>query len=290
MKIALFGKRRQSAVDVAKIIDLLASLKAMRVFTAIEQRFYTALVAASGQEALQVDDIIEDGDFTADFAFSIGGDGTFLATARAVADKEIPIAGFNTGTLGFLAEESLDSATEILGLLEKGEYDVEKRGLIEVRSRELASHFHGWPVALNEVAVLRHDSDAMITVNASLDGRELATVRGDGLIVATPTGSTAYNLSVGGPIVAPTAPCRIIAPVAPHSLTMRPMVVSDACEIGLGVKVRGDSYRLNIDGRGITLPATARLSLRTPGFMTHVIHRKGHNFVETLRQKLSYNM
>lgn len=285
MKLAIFGKRRQTAEDLKKVSDLLAYLSERGVFTAVDSRFYEVLDAAF-PGTVQADDVFQGRDFTADFAFSIGGDGTFLATARAVAEKEIPIAGFNTGTLGFLAEESLSEAPQMVCRLLQGEYEVEDRGLIEVQALSSDLHFRDWPVALNEVTVMRHDFDAMLTVNARLDGMELARVRGDGLVVATPTGSTAYNLSCGGPIVAPTAPCRILSPIAPHSLTMRPLVFSDSCEIELSVNVRGSSYRLAIDGRGITVPSSTVLRLRKPSFVTRVLHRPGHNFVETLRQKL----
>lgn len=289
MKIAIFGKRRQSPEDIVKIFEMLKELSSLGIMTAIESRFYGALHRAAPERELEVDEVFDNRDFTADYAFSIGGDGTFLATARMVADKQIPIAGFNTGTLGFLAEENLDKAREVIQMLLTEDYEIENRGLIRVTTSDSALNFDEWPVALNEVAIMRHDTDAMITVTAGLDGRELAVARGDGLLIATPTGSTAYNLSVGGPIVAPSAPCRIISPIAPHSLTLRPMVVPDDCRIEISVKVRGDSYRLAIDGRALTVPADTRLELTRPDFVTRIIRPRGHNFVRTLHDKLLWS-
>ena len=185
---------------------------------------------ASAVARAEADDVFEDDDFTADFCFSIGGDGTFLRTARRVGEKEIPILGFNTGHLGFLAEHSITEAPAMVERLLAGDYTVESRSLLEGKGigGKVKAGVSGWGFALNEIAILRQDTASMITVNTLLDGMPVASYQGDGLVVSTPTGSTAYNLSVGGPRGPPTAPCWVLSPIAPHSLTMRPLVVADS--------------------------------------------------------------
>ncbi len=291
MKFAIFGKRRQSPDDIVRIDRLFSLLEGKGVFTCVESKFYAAMTTELGRP-LPADDIFDGCDFTADIVLSIGGDGTFLRTARRVGAKETPIIGFNTGHLGFLAEESLDDAASIVDNLLEGRYFTEPRSLLEAsikggdHDRLLAGHSY----ALNEVAVLRHDSASMISVHTRLDDIEIASYQGDGLIISTPTGSTAYNLSVGGPIVQPTAPCWVLSPVAPHALTMRPLVVSDSHLIELSVESRADTYRINLDGHLVVLPTSVQMEIRRAPFRVNVIHRPGHTFVDTLSSKLLWGI
>ena len=241
---------------------------------------------------MEADDVFEADEFSADAAISIGGDGTFLRTARWVGPKEIPIIGFNTGHLGFLAEESLADAPATVDNLLAGNFFIESRSLLEVKAsgENLRQSISGWAYALNEVAILRHDSASMITVHTFLDDIEVASYQGDGLIISTPTGSTAYNLSVGGPIIQPTAPCWALSPVAPHALTMRPLVVSDSHVITTRVDSRADTYRVNLDGRQLVLPIDVSLHIRRAPFAIKVIHMDGHTFVDTLSSKLLWGI
>ena len=173
-----------------------------------------------------------------------------------------------------------------------GHFFIEPRSLLEVRASGdgLRQAISGWAYALNEVAILRHDSASMITVHTSLDDIEIASYQGDGLIISTPTGSTAYNLSVGGPIIQPTAPCWVLSPVAPHALTMRPLVVSDSHVITTKVDTRSDSYHVNLDGRLLVVPVGVTLHIRRAPFVVKVIHRDGHTFVDTLSSKLLWGI
>lgn len=291
MKIAVFGKRRQSAEDLPRIASLIKLLSDKGMFVAIQQHFYEAMTRELGIP-LEADDVFEESDFSADVAISIGGDGTFLRTARWVGPKETPIIGFNTGHLGFLAEESLDEAPLIVENLLAGNYFIESRSLLEAYTTNDGSRhaIQGWPYALNEVAILRHDSASMINVHTYLDDIEVASYQGDGLIISTPTGSTAYNLSVGGPIIQPTAPCWALSPIAPHALTMRPLVVSDSHLISARVESRSDSYRVSLDGRTLVLPINVALHIRRAPFVVKVIHRTHHTFVDTLSSKLLWGM
>ena len=291
MKIAVFGKRRQSVEDLPRIASLIKLLSDKGMFVAIQQHFYEAMTRELGIP-LEADDVFEESDFSADVAISIGGDGTFLRTARWVGPKETPIIGFNTGHLGFLAEESLDEAPLIVENLLAGNYFIESRSLLEVYTTNDGSRhaIQGWPYALNEVAILRHDSASMINVHTYLDDIEVASYQGDGLIISTPTGSTAYNLSVGGPIIQPTAPCWALSPIAPHALTMRPLVVSDSHLITTRVDSRADTYRVNLDGRVHVLPIDTALHIKKAPFDIKVIHRESHTFVDTLSSKLLWGM
>ena len=292
MKIAVFGKRRQCADDIPRIVALIRNLSDRGVFVAIQRHFYEAMVREFDTQ-LDADDVFDDSDFTADAAISIGGDGTFLRTARWVGPKEIPIVGFNTGHLGFLAEESLENAHEIVDNLLNGNYITESRSLLEAYATtegDSRHHLSGWLYALNEVAILRNDSASMVTVHTYLDDIEVASYQGDGLIISTPTGSTAYNLSVGGPIIQPTAPCWALSPVAPHALTMRPLVVSDSHLISARVESRSNSYRVSLDGRTLVLPINVALHIRRAPFVVKVIHRTHHTFVDTLSSKLLWGM
>ena len=287
MKIAVFGKRRQSPADLPKIASLFASLSQRGIFVSVQGSFFNALTQGLGY-AVEVDDVFEGSDFSADVAISIGGDGTFLRTARWVGSKQTPIIGINTGHLGFLAEECLDDAEEIVSNLVEGKYFVEDRSLLHVTAK--GATVTTWPYALNEVAILRHDSASMISVTTKLDDIEVACYQGDGLIISTPTGSTAYNLSVGGPIIQPTAPCWALSPVAPHALTMRPLVVSDSHVIEAKVDSRSDTYHVNIDGRLLVLPTDVKLHICRAPFVVKVIHREGHTFVDTLSSKLLWGI
>lgn len=291
MKIAVFGKRRQSSEDLPRIASLMKLLSDRGVFTAIQRPFYEAMTRELGTP-LEADDVFEESDFTADAAISIGGDGTFLRTARWVGPKETPIVGFNTGHLGFLAEESLENAPEIVKNLMSGNFITESRSLLEVYTSDKGVSYDlgGWAYALNEVAILRNDSASMITVHTYLDDIEVASYQGDGLIISTPTGSTAYNLSVGGPIIQPTAPCWVLSPIAPHALTMRPLVVSHSHLITSRIDSRADTYRVSLDGRVHVLPVDVALHIRRAPFVVKVIHRGGHTFVDTLSSKLLWGM
>ncbi|MCM1520184.1 MAG: NAD kinase [Lachnoclostridium sp.] len=291
MKIAFIGKRRQTERDIRLINKFMKQLADKGVDIAIELRLLRSLRDAG---KIEVNHFTEfDGDaFDADFVISIGGDGTLLRSATTVAMKHIPIVGVNTGHLGFLADEMLDNASAITSQLLAGDYAIEDRAMLEVslHDNQPGITFPGSPYALNEVAVLRQDTASMISVNARLDGMDVADYQGDGLIISTPTGSTAYNLSVGGPIIEPSAPAFVISPIAPHALTMRPLVVSHHRTIELSVYSRSNSYRLTLDGRAAILPLTTALTVKKAEFPVRIVHFPGSNFFDTLRAKMLWGV
>lgn len=287
MKIAIYGNSYQEDY-LNHLSDFLEALSRSGIKVEIESKFYNYLKQSLSDE-IPADGVIIGNDFQADMAISIGGDGTFLRTARWVGNKQIPILGINTGHLGYLADITVDEMTAAIDDLKNGLYKVEARSLIEVTSTRKEA-IVDWNYALNEVAVVKQDTSSMISVETMVDDVELATYKGDGLIVATPTGSTGYNLSVGGPIVEPTAPNWIISPIAAHALTMRPLVVSDLRELTITTTSRATNYRVSLDGRSVTLPVGTTIKLRKAPFVINVVQRTKHNFGETLRNKLLWGV
>lgn len=287
MKVAIYGNMYQEDY-LNHLSDFLDALSHSGIKVEIESRFYNYLTRVLPGE-LPVDGVIVGSDFDADMAISIGGDGTFLRTARWVGDKQIPILGINTGHLGYLADITVDDLIPAVDDLKNGLYKIENRSLIEVISTRKEA-IVDWNYALNEVAIIKQDTASMIEVETMVNDVELATYKGDGLIVSTPTGSTGYNLSVGGPIVEPTAPNWIISPIAAHSLTMRPLVVSDSRELTITTNSRATNYRVSLDGRSVTLPVGSTIKLRKAPFVVKVVQRMKHNFGDTLRNKLLWGV
>lgn len=216
---------------------------------------------------------------------SLGGDGTFLRSAMWAGGGGVPVMGINTGHLGYLAAFSLDSLDEVQAALH-GDYDVSRRMTVELECAELPEGFS--PVALNEISILKGDTASMVSIEARLDGYYLADYLADGLLVATPTGSTAYNLSCGGPILEPIVESIILTPIAPHSLTLRPLVVGAASRLELEVTTRGDECHIGVDGRTFAVPSGTRLVVRRGGHTVSVAQPRGTNFAETLRRKLRW--
>ena len=216
----------------------------------------------------------------------MGGDGTFLEAARRVGKKEIPILGVNMGRLGFLADVSPNDIEDVVEHLYKGEYAIEARSVIEVTLPD--GNLNVYPYALNEVAVLKHDNSSMISIDVRINGEHLTTYQADGLIISTPTGSTGYALSVGGPIIVPQAGIFSITPVAPHSLNMRPLALRDNAVIELSVESRSHNFLVAIDGRSESCPVSTRLIIRKAPYQVRVFQRQNHSFFNTLRNKLMW--
>ncbi len=286
MRIAVFGNRYQEA-HIEELSTLFDLMSRHNVWVEMEESFYNYLCSVLTSPP-EVNDLIKGDDFNAAIALSIGGDGTFLRTAQRVGEKEIPILGINTGHLGYLADVTVDEANDKLQNLLDGKYHVESRTMIAVNSPDAKLDL--WRYALNEVAILKEDTSSMIEMEAMVDDSHLATYLADGLIVSTPTGSTGYNLSVGGPIVAPSAPVWAISPVAAHSLTMRPLIVADDSVISVTTRSRSETYRISLDGRSQTLPVGTTIEMRRAPFVTRVIQRLDHRFTDTLRSKLLWGI
>ncbi|GAB6865872.1 NAD kinase [Bacteroides acidifaciens] len=235
---------------------------------------------------IEADQLFDGDDFTADMVISIGGDGTFLKAARRVGRKGIPILGINTGRLGFLADISPEEMEETFNEIQAGRYNVEERSVLQLICN--GTHLQASPYALNEIAVLKRDSSSMISIRTAINGAFLNTYQADGLVIATPTGSTAYSLSVGGPIMVPHANTIVITPVAPHSLNVRPIVIRDDWEITLDVESRSHNFLVAIDGNSETCKETTQLTIRRADYSVKVVKRFNHIFFDTLRSKMMW--
>ena len=228
-----------------------------------------------------------------DFALSVGGDGTFLTTASFIGNKNIPIVGINCGHLGFLADVQTRDVDRILDQLIKGQYTIEQRSLLTVRttpadSGKLGSPLIPSPNALNEVAILKQSMSRMISIDTKVNGQFLTTYHADGLIIATPTGSTAYNMSVGGPLMVPQARGIILSPIASHSLGVRPLVIPDDWQLELQVHSRNDNYMISVDGRSQTLSSDVTLQISKAAYTIKVVQVGENSFIQSLKDKLSW--
>ncbi len=289
MKIAIYGSRQQApySEQLAAFLDILAR---QGVEVVMHRKLYDLLLHLIPTHLAAVRQVVNTPDFTADIALSVGGDGTFLRTAQWVGDKEIPILGINTGHLGFLSGASIDELPEVTTELLEGRYCTSQRALLHVCAVDIPDwDLPGWPFALNEVAFSKEENASMIVAETQLNGHHLAAYRADGLLVATPTGSTAYNLSVGGPILQPDVPAWVLSPIAAHSLGIRPLVVNQDSTLEITVQGRAHSWRLTLDGRGYSLPTGATVKLCKAPFSLKIITRPTHDFSSNLREKLRWN-
>ena len=282
IKYAIFGNsyHKECAASIGQIIQI---LRRHTAYISIEEQFYH-FVRSALKIDFQPDEIITDNNFSASFAISLGGDGTFLNTAARVGEKEIPIIGINTGRLGFLAEVLPKDFEKFIESLRRGDYFIEHRSLLRVCDN--ANQLNIYPYALNEVAILKHDNSSMISIRALVDGHYLTNYQADGLLISTPTGSTGYSLSVGGPIISPTSPCIALTPVAPHSLNVRPIILNDDITIRLQVKSRNHNFLTSIDGRSQNLDDHVELMIRRAPYRIHLVKRSNSHFFDTLRNKL----
>lgn len=230
----------------------------------------------------------EDLDSSFDFMISIGGDGTFLESVELIRDLNIPIVGINSGRLGFLANIAKENTVEAIKKLKKGEYEIEERTLLELETEN--NLFGEFNKALNELTIIKKDTSSMITIKAYVDGEYLNSYWTDGLIISTPTGSTGYSLSVGGPIVMPGTKNFIISPIAPHNLTVRPMVIPDDKEITLKVDGREDSFLATLDFRSRVFDKSMELKIRKAKYTIKTVKFPNSTFFETIRNKLMWGL
>jgi NAD+ kinase len=222
------------------------------------------------------------------FVFSMGGDGTMLDIVKFVGDKNIPILGINLGRLGFLASTVAGEIEFAIESLMKGAYMLDQRTLIHLDTS--IPLFTDAPFALNEFSVHRKDSSSLIKIHTYLNGEFLCTYWADGLIVSTPTGSTGYSLSCGGPVIFPQANSFVITPVAPHNLNVRPIIISDNSIISFEIEGRADYFLCTLDARSETIDSTVSLAVKKENFHINLIRLEGQNFLNTLRTKLFWGI
>ena len=287
MRIAIYGNSYQEKffAYLERLFDALAGRNA---WVAIDRAFYDYLCRHTTVKP-KVNEVIDaDSNFDAALALSIGGDGTFLRTAEKVAHRGIPILGINTGHLGYLADASVENIEDVVENLFIGNYKIEERTVLRVATDSGIEIDN--PFALNEIAINRQSTALMMCMHTWVNGCDLTTYKGDGLIISTPTGSTAYNLSVGGPILEPTSNNIVISPISAHSLTMRPLVLRDDCEIRVTTNSRAPKFQVSIDGRPFTFPVGTSITVCKADFAVKVIQHIEHNFASTLRNKLMWGI
>lgn len=288
MKVAIYGIEFQKTV-IPYVEQLFKLLKSRNVEIWVFKEFdsFLSTFMECGLRNIYKDRFSLPPDI--DFMLSLGGDGTMLSAVSILRDSEIPITGINLGRLGFLASINKNYIEQALDLLLNREYSIEKRTLLSVEADGIEL-FNGDRFALNDVTVLKRDSSAMITVNVYLNGEMLNAYWADGIIFATPTGSTAYSLSCGGPIILPGSGNFVITPVSPHNLNVRPLVISDKDKLTIEIESRSDTFLLSCDSRTCDLKTSVKLKITKANFNINLIRLKDESFFSTLRQKLLWGL
>lgn len=288
LSFAIFGNEYQTKKSSA-VRCVLSLLEERGAKVYMERLFHDFLVSEQGLLS-GVAGTFTELDFDVDFVVSMGGDGTFLKAANMVGRRRVPIVGINTGRLGYLADIPASDAELAFEMLYSGDFVTESHAVIEAELSVERGGCHRVAVehALNDIAVLKQDNASMITINARIGGEPLVTYMADGLIVSTPTGSTAYSLSNGGPIIMPQTDVMCLTPVAPHSLNIRPIVVPLSTEIELEVESRSHKFLIAVDDNSEKLPETTRITVRRAAYDVAIVKRKSSNYVDTLRTKMMW--
>ena len=285
MKIAVYGplynERSKSTIKI-----LIKYLKTQNADVFFEKDFYESVLKNSNIDIESFRcDTFKSLDTSFELLISIGGDGTILRAITYVKDLNIPIVGINTGRLGFLATIPMNTVEKALNEIFDGNYRISKRSLLAISIDEGEAVFD-LNFALNEITVSRKNTTSMISVETWLDDEYLTSYWADGLIVSTPTGSTGYSLSCGGPVIMPESDSLVLTPIAPHNLNARPLVISSNKIIKLKVSGREDEHLVSLDSRIKTLPNNITITIQKAPFNVHMIELKDERFIETLRKKL----
>jgi NAD+ kinase len=286
MKIAIYGQfyQRYSLIPVETLLNILQD-KPIDVF--IEVQFFKSIKETENiNVSLNDFKTFSSLDTSFDLLISIGGDGTILRAITFVRDLSIPIIGINTGRLGFLATIKKNDIEKAIDNIINGNYRISERSLLTITTEPENKDLLDFNVALNEIAVSRKNTTSMITVETSLNNEYLTSYWADGLIVSTPTGSTGYSLSCGGPVITPETNSFALTPIAPHNLNARPLVIQDSTEIKLRVSGREDSYLVSLDSRIATLDNNSTIIIKKADFKIKMIELTGESFLQTLREKL----
>jgi NAD+ kinase len=279
MRVAIHGRdfHSKSSRFIESIVELLQERKVNVILSdKVKKHFEVTRKAFDHKSGLE----------DVDYFVSIGGDGTLLESVTYIGKREIPILGINTGRLGFLATISREETENAINLLCRKKLKTEKRSLLKLTSEPKL--FNGFSYALNDFTIMKKDSSSMITVHVFVDGELLNSYWADGIIVATPTGSTGYSLSGGGPLVIPGTEGIIITPVSPHNLTARPIVLSDKSEITFKIEGRSKKFLVSLDSRFETIDDSVKLKIEKAPFQVKLLQQQSHSHFNTLRQKLNW--
>ena len=284
LRFALFGNIYQArkSASIQKVLSCIANHDA-ELYVDMEYYYF---LKDNQRLSVNATKVFTGDDFDADFVISMGGDGTFLKAASRVGHKDIPILGVNMGRLGFLADISPDDIEHCINALAQDDFAIESRALIQVEAD--GNPLGDFSYALNDVAILKRDTASMISIRANINGQYLNTYQADGLVVSTPTGSTAYSLSNGGPIIVPGTKVFSMTAVAPHSLNVRPIVIPDSAVIELDVESRSHNFLVAIDGRSEKCKEGTKITLRRAPYDVKVVKRSDHRYFNTLREKMMW--
>ena len=284
MKIAIYGQNYKSEKNQKAFEILLDALLAHKTNVHIESQFMEIQNTAIQTNSAISEFSTLDGSF--DLLISIGGDGTILRAITYVRELNIPIVGINTGRLRFLATIQTNDIENAIKKIINGHYKISERSLLSVKTEPENQTILETDFALNEVTVSRKNTTSMITVETHLNDEYLTSYWADGLILSTPTGSTGYSLSCGGPVIMPEARNFTLTPIAPHNLNARPLIIPDDTEILLRVQGREDQFLLSLDSRIVTLPNTASVTIKKASFTIKMVELIDESFIDTLRKKL----
>lgn len=284
LTFALFGNSYQARKSTPAL-EVISQLRSHGASILVDRDYHRFLTAERGLD-IDTDGTFDDACPQADYAVSIGGDGTFLKAATRVGPQQTPIIGINTGRLGFLAGVLPSDIKAAFDDIFSGHYSIEDHTAIEIKAEGTA--FDECPYALNDIAVLKRAVASMISIHTTVDDEYLTTYQADGLVISTPTGSTAYSLSNGGPVIVPQTGTLCLTPVAPHSLSMRPIVISDNSVVRLRISSRSHNYLVAIDGRSVTLSEDIALTIAKAPFTTHIIKRGDQTYFSSLREKMMW--
>lgn len=285
MKVAIFGQAfyPESAKYLNQIIKVFENRKIDYVF---EKQYLDLIIKNHDFSNPNVYKTFEKLDESYDLFFSLGGDGTILSSVKYVKNVNIPIVGINTGRLGFLATIHKDEVSSSINDILNGDYTISDRSLLEVKSTNKDFNNQKFNYALNEITISRKDTTSMISIDTWVDGEHIGAYWADGLIVSTPTGSTGYSLSCGGPIITPQTQAIVLSPIAPHNLNARPLVVPDQTKIKLKVFGREDNFLISTDSRIYTLSQEHEIYIKKADFKIKLALHKDNSFLKTLRKKL----
>lgn len=287
MKIAIHGRSftKETEPYVQALFDI---LKERQIDFSFSDSFYSLLLQAGVNPHTEKTYPHPHGAPDADFIFSIGGDGTLLESVMQSRSRQIPILGINTGRLGFLATVSPNMVQTSLQALFDGQFQIEDRTLVRLLSD--TDLFEDYNFALNDFTITKTDTSSMVTIHAYLDGEFLNSYWADGLIVSTPTGSTGYSLSCGGPVVLPTNDVFVITPISPHNLNVRPMIIPDKSQLSFRVESRSSNFLVSLDSRFRIVDETVTLTVKKELFKARLVKLNQDNFVQTLRTKLHWGL
>lgn len=284
--IAVYGKTLKAAY-LPYAENLFAQLKRIGFKFAVEEQYLQHLHSLGLQLSCESYQHFEDVRQMTDVVLSLGGDGTVLEAVTQIREAQIPILGINFGRLGFLANIGKELVQPALEALDTGRYITDRRSLLQLQSNR---HLFDLNFALNEMTIQRKDNSSMITIHTYLNGELLNSYWADGLIISTPTGSTGYSLSCGGPIIFPTSANFVITPVAPHNLNVRPMIVSDDVVLSFEVEGRSKSFLCTLDSRFQTIDDTTQIAVQKAPFQACFIRFEDNSFLTALRNKLNWGV